>query len=342
MSYNRNTSLLTSLSAFLLFCFSALLLFCFSALLLSPFLLFAQQPYIDIDESTQNRIMAGPVQSCDFYAGMNRNHFSITENEKYIPAYGLYSNQWDTLFIRSEKMEIPFFDNQLKILLVQEGNTPFAFPISGVVSTGYIKTKLKQHAGMDFAVQKKEPVVACFDGVVRIAKKYEEYGNTVVIRHYNGLETVYALLDNVAVNTGQKVNAGELIGYVALSNESKKIALHFETRFLNEFFNPEKIINFSERKMQNNLITLSPNDFIFTPVIKPNPPVIQEEEKTEKKSSVEPSIDTQKNTPVYHIVEKGETIFRICTKYNITEEQLRALNQIKGNNIMLGQKLRVK
>jgi len=315
--------------------------------LLSPFLLFAQQPTIDIDENAQNRIMTAPVLECDFYKHINLNSNRIIDKNKQIPAYGLYNALWDTLYIRSAKMEIPFFDNQLKIILVQEENTPFAFPISGAVSTGYVKIKGKQHAGVDFQVQKKEPVVACFDGVVRIAKKYAEYGNTVVIRHYNGLETVYALLENVCVTTEQKVQAGELIGYVGITNSNKKNALHFETRFFNEFFNPEKVINFADRKLHNNLLTLSPTDFMPVPLTKPHPPVIQEQLKQEQPKQEQPSsqqqlLNTPASVPVFHTVERGETIFRICTKYNITEQQLRSLNNIKGDHIELGQKLRVK
>ena len=230
---------------------------------------FSQQILIDIDESTQNRIMTAPVHSCDFYTGIKHNINPIVEKNKQIPAYGLYENQWDTLYLRSQKIEIPFLENQLKIILVQDDNTPFTFPVSGVISTGYVKIKGKQHAGVDFQVQKREPVVACFDGVVRIAKKFEEYGNTVVLRHYNGLETVYALLDEVCVGTEQKVKAGANIGYVGTKNPNNKNALHFETRFFNEFFNPEKVINFSDRKLQNNMLTITPEDFIPVPIVAP-------------------------------------------------------------------------
>jgi murein DD-endopeptidase MepM/ murein hydrolase activator NlpD len=298
----------------------------------------AQPINIDIDENAQNRIMATEVRICDFDSHLNIAQSTLIVNNKQIPAFGLYQNLWDTLYIRSEKIEIPFFDNQLKIILVQEGNTPFAFPVSGTVSTGYIKNKGKQHAGVDFMVTKNEPVVACFDGVVRIANKFDEYGNTVVLRHYNGLETLYAMLENVCVVSGQKLNAGELLGHVTLPTQNQKNALHFETRFLNEFFNPEKIINFSERKLQNNLLLLTPADFLSIPVVLPNPAEKQIETKTDDK--IQPMIED--STPVYHTVQTGDTIFRICAKYKITEEQLRSLNQIKGNNIMIGQKLRVK
>jgi murein DD-endopeptidase MepM/ murein hydrolase activator NlpD len=309
-------------------------------LLLFPFTFYAQQPIIDIDENAQNRVMNGVIQNCDFVASINRNTIKIIETHNQIPAFGLYQNQWDTLFIRNEKIEIPFFDDQIKIILIQDGNTPFTFPISSVVSTGYVKSRGKQHTGVDFAVLKKEPVVASFDGVVRVAKKYEEYGNTVVIRHYNGLETLYALLDQVNVITGQKVNAGELIGYVGASSD-KKSALHFETRFFNELFNPEKMINFSERKLQNNMLTLTPKDFISVPVISVKPAVKQEEVTTDNLSSALHKEDSVPTKPVYHIVKQGETIFRICAKYNMSPEQLKTLNHIKNDKIEVGQKLKI-
>ena len=302
------------------------------------FSLFAQQSNIDIDENAQNRIMATEVERCDYYIHLNVNNLPIINNTRQIPAYALYQNLWDTLYIRSEMIKIPFFDNQLKIILVQEGNNPFAFPTSGDISTGFIKNKGKQHAGVDFSVQKREPVVACFDGVVRIVKKFDEYGNTVVIRHYNGLETLYALLDEVCVLTEQTVKAGDLIGYVGTSSSNRKNALHFETRFFNEFFNPEKLINFLERKLQSNLLTLTPNDFIEVPP----PPHKPTKKPVEIKSDSPQPQDKPTTSSQFHKVGKGETINRICLKYNITEKQLRSLNDIKGDHIEIGQKLRVK
>jgi murein DD-endopeptidase MepM/ murein hydrolase activator NlpD len=155
------------------------------------------------------------------------------------------------------------------------------------------------------------------------------------------LETLYALLDHVCVVTEQKVNAGELIGYISNSETNIKTALHFEIRFLNEFFNPEKVISFSERKLKNNMLTLTPNDFMYVPVIKPNPTEKPEEIKPGDNSSQEQLLNTPKSIPVFHTVEKGETIFKICAKYNITDKQLRSLNDIKGDHIEVGQRLRI-
>ena len=295
--------------------------------------------------------MAAQVQSCDYYPNFNANHTSIIKNNNQIPAFSLYQNQWDTLFIRSEMIEIPFFNNQLKIILVQDENNSFAFPTAGNLATGFIKNKGKQHTGVDFSVLKREPVVTCFDGVVRVVKKFKEYGNTVVIRHYNGLETLYALLDHVNVVTEQKVNAGDLIGYISNSTPNKKNALHFEIRLLNEFFNPEKMIDFSERKLKNNMLILTPNDFIAVPVVVSKPMVKEKGEGEQGESRgdlygrpTEPegeAKDPSTTSPVYHTVQKGETIYRICTKYNLSEQQLRSLNNINGDKIEIGQILRI-
>jgi LysM repeat protein len=144
------------------------------------------------------------------------------------------------------------------------------------------------------------------------------------------------------VITNQKVNAGEVIGFVNNADPTKKNALHFETRFLNEFFNPEKMINLTERKLQSNMLTLTPNDFTSVPVIKPTPFEKQIETTTDNHSSQEELLNIPKSLPVFHTVEKGETIYKICTKYNITEQQLRSLNNIKSDHIEIGQKLRIK
>jgi LysM repeat protein len=84
-------------------------------------------------------------------------------------------------------------------------------------------------------------------------------------------------------------------------------------------------------------LILTPKDFVSVPVVAPKPIVKQEEAK-----QPETIVENISKNPEYHIVVKGETIYRICAKYDITEEQLRMLNKIQGNNVMVGQKLRIR
>ena len=138
---------------------------------------------------------------------------SISESYE-IPAYSLYQRYWDTANLRSQLLEIPFSNDRLMLMLVQDANNPFVMPCQfDRVRTAYGETKNGNfHPGIDLKTEPQTLVKSCFDGVVRMAKYYGDYGITVVVRHYNGLETVYAHLDKVSVKPNQIVKAGQVIG----------------------------------------------------------------------------------------------------------------------------------
>jgi len=285
--------------------------------LLFPFLFifmstFGQAIFVDIDENSQQNVQTDVIDyNIDDYH-IDFSTASFITNTFQIPAYGLYDNSWDTIHIRPVVLTIPFYDDAIKIPLIQEKNNPFAFPCSGVPVLGYGgMNRGKFHTGIDFKVNKNDPVVACFDGVVRIAHFYGDYGNVVVIRHYNGLETVYAHLDKFAVKTGQIVSAGDLIGSAGETGNCQTPLLHFKVRFLNEYFNPEKLLDNQTRRLKENFLILKPQDFTST---------------------------------FYHTVQKGETLNKIARQYDVSVQELIKLNGLKsdGSNIYEGQKSRIK
>ena len=185
-----------------------------------------------------------------------------------IPAYGLYLQYWDTLNIRSKMLEIPFSNDRLMLMLVQDANNPFVMPCQfDKIRTPYGETKNGSfHPGIDLKTEPQTLVKSCFDGVVRMAKNYGDYGVTVVVRHYNGLETVYAHLDKVSVKPNQIVKAGQVIGQTGTSGNTKECILHFETRFMNEYFNPELVIDFEEEDVLQNNMALMSRDFNIIPL----------------------------------------------------------------------------
>ena len=99
-----------------------------------------------------------------------------------------------------------------------------------------------------------------------MACNYGDYGTTVVVRHYNGLETVYAHLDKVSVQPNQIVKAGQVIGQTGTSGNTKECILHFETRFMNEYFDPELVIDFDEEDVLQNNMALMSRDFNILPL----------------------------------------------------------------------------
>jgi LysM repeat protein len=192
---------------------------------------------------------------------------SISETYE-IPAYSLYQNYWDTTHLRSTILEIPFSNDRLMLMLVQDANNPFVMPCQfEKMRTAYGETKNGGfHPGIDLKTEPQTLVKSCFDGVVRMANSYGDYGITVVVRHYNGLETVYAHLDKVCVKPNQIVKAGQVIGQTGTSGNTKECILHFETRFLNEYFDPELVIDFEEEDMLQNNMALMSRDFNILPL----------------------------------------------------------------------------
>jgi murein DD-endopeptidase MepM/ murein hydrolase activator NlpD len=93
------------------------------------------------------------------------------------------------------------------------------------------------HKGLDIGMKRGTKLYSCFDGIVRYAKFNKGgYGNLIIIRHYNGLETYYAHLDFINVKPNQKVSAGELIGLSGTAGTGPH--LHFEVRIFGNAFNP--------------------------------------------------------------------------------------------------------
>jgi LysM repeat protein len=332
---------------------------------------------LDVTLYSQNIALANPQGNKQEIQRQTAAYPYISESYE-IPAYGLYQKYWDTLNIRSKMLEIPFSNDRLMLMLVQDANNPFVMPCQfEKIRTTYGETKNGSfHPGIDLKTEPQTLVKSCFDGVVRMATYYGDYGLMVVVRHYNGLETVYAHLDKLCVSPHQIVKAGQVIGQTGTTGNTKECLLHFETRFMNEHFDPELVIDFEEEDVLQNNMALMSRDFNIIPLEEvgnwkpstPQPsttastvkPTVAQESKQEKqdqpkveepkKESVAPTASetvttptTQGTEPVYHTVKAGENLYRISVKYNTTVDNILKLNNLKNaDRIVEGQKLRVK
>lgn len=274
----------------------------------------AQNP--DITPYSQNIALADSLSVPKEVVVQLTAYPSISERYE-IPAYSLYQQHWDTNHLRSRMLEIPFSNDRLMLMLVQDANNPFVMPCQfDKVKLAYGETKNGGfHPGIDLKTEPQTLVKSCFDGVVRMARDYGDYGTTVVVRHYNGLETVYAHLDKLCVKPNQIVKAGQVIGQTGTTGNAKECILHFETRFLNEYFDPELVIDFEDELdvLQNNMALMS-RDFNILPLNEvgdwkpaapkpetPAPAVKPEQEKEERPAAepqpAEPSVDPDTQAP---------------------------------------------
>ncbi len=294
---------------------------------------------LDITEYSQNLALkdttSAPYDSALFTGSA---YPSITETYQ-IPAYSLYQQYWDVNHLRSQALDIPFANDRLMLLLVQEGNHNFVFPCNfdEITNTYGETSKGDFHPGVDLSLEYETLVKSCFDGVVRMAKPYGDYGLLVVIRHYNGLETVYAHLDKVCVKPGQIVNAGDVIGQAGKSENAKQQALHFETRFMNEHFDPTLLIDFDYGQLIKNSISLSSGDF------RPIDTAQMSRAGTPAPAKTPKVTPPNSSNSEYHVVQKGETLYRISTLYHTSVDRILQLNHLDNpDKISEGQRLRVK
>jgi len=94
---------------------------------------------------------------------------------------------------------------------------------------------------------------SAFDGIVRLAKPYYAYGNVIVVRHYNGLETVYSHNSKNLVKPGDYVKAGQPIALTGRTGRATTEHLHFEVRVNGQHFNPNLVFDLQERKLNRTL-----------------------------------------------------------------------------------------
>lgn len=242
------------------------------------------------------------------------------------PAFDLYCS-WDTLNIHYAKFDITTLKDSIhEVSLFDENSCGYVHPFSGKVTSKFGPRKKRFHYGVDIDLETGDAVNAAFDGKIRIAKKSKSYGNVIVIRHSNGLETYYAHLSKSNVVVGQEVFAGEVIGLGGNTGKSRGSHLHFEVRYLGQPINPTEIISFDDQKLVSNTLCLSKETFGYI---------------AEAKKAAAKTYASSKSKKI-HVVKKGDTLSGIAKRYGTTTSKLCKKNGIKSTSTLrLGQKIRL-
>ena len=223
--------------------------------------------------------------------------------------YGEWTNEWVNPF-RGKKVDMP--DS-----CVIDCST-FVLPMDSMtrVTSKYGPRRRRMHKGIDLKVQIGDTIRAAFDGKVRI-KNFERrgYGYYLVIRHPNGLETVYGHLSKFLVGVNDIVRAGDPIALGGNTGRSTGSHLHFETRFLGQAINPADIIDF-ENSIPHQ------DQYVFRNV---------------KINGRKSNIYTSSNSRV----KSGDTLGKIARIYGTTVNELCRLNGLKSTSMLrIGQSIR--
>lgn len=243
----------------------------------------------------------------------------LDEEALMFPADELYGSHWENKWVDPFRsgVRVTFPDS------CEIDCSTFTIPIDSQikVTSKYGPRRRRMHRGIDLKVQIGDTIRAAFDGKVRI-KSFERrgYGYYLVVRHPNGLETVYGHLSKFIVDENDIVRAGQPIALGGNTGRSTGSHLHFETRFLGQAINPADIIDFVNGVPHQDM-------YVFRNV-----------KINGRKSNIYTSTNDQL---VYHKVKSGDSLGKIARKYGTTVNELCRLNGIKSTTVLrIGQSLR--
>ena len=186
---------------------------------------------------------------------------------------------------------------------------------------GYRPRRRRVHYGLDVKVQTGDTIYAAFDGKVRISSYQRRgYGNFVVIRHNNGIETLYGHLSKKFVVANQNVKSGDPIGLGGNTGRSSGSHLHFETILMGKAINPAFLFDFVKQ-------TVTGDSYLYR---KPGSKYVENGK-----------VKTAGPEPKYHKVKRGDTVSKIAHKHGVSQKTIYKLNGINSRTVLrLGMTLR--
>ncbi len=226
----------------------------------------------------------------------------------------------------------------------------FTIPFDGYMTSHFGKRYNEWHPGVDIGLRVGDSVRVAWDGVVRYAMMNRGgYGNLIIVRHRNGLETYYAHLSRIKVISGQRVSAGQVIGLGGNTGYSFGPHLHFEICFYDVCIDPEFLVDFMDKRIINSKILIS-SGFINGQSPKILTGISDDEFESIEfvaGSSLPLAGKLESKTPYnmrrYYIVKKGDCLNKIADSNNTTIQKLCKLNKIYDLKwLIVGQRLRIR
>ena len=195
----------------------------------------------------------------------------------------------------------------------------FTLPHPGYITSPYGWRRNRMHKGTDLKVQVGDSIRSAWPGQVRIVGwDPRGYGYFVVVRHPNGLETVYGHLSRPMVDEYEMVPSGYVLGLGGNTGRSTGSHLHFEIRYLGEAMDPAGVINFGTGQLKY------PDEYVIG---------------IKAMKQARAAAAARK----YHTVRSGDTLSGIAKKYGTTVKKLCQLNKIRESSVIrIGQKIRVR
>lgn len=259
----------------------------------------------------------------------NNNNINIGGEDYATPEEAEEFEVYDELFLFNELNAGETFDpekmtDSIPVYLISPWSNCYTFPLAqSKINSDFGWRRSRFHSGIDLDLEIGDAVVASFDGIVKKADYTSGYGNLVVVKHFNGLETYYAHLSKLMVKEGDTLTAGEELGLGGSTGRSTGPHLHYEIRYRGAAIDPKNIVNFKDENIKSDLFYL-------------------------KKEHFRPAVSKTTSTTTvagkkYYTIRKGDTLGKIASRNGTTVSKICKLNGISSKKLLKpGQKLRIK
>lgn len=242
----------------------------------------------------------------------------------------LYKNIWNTTQIKYPVNTLPGKSDTIIINLVGNNNAKFVLPIKGPIISKYGPRHGRMHTGTDIRLNSGDTVRCAFDGKVRLARRFSGYGNLVLVRHSNGLETIYGHLKAISVKVNDSIKAGDLIGLGGRTGRATCNHLHFETRLFGQPFDSNKYIDFETGNLRSDKVYYA------------NKRAEIDLHNFKKKPLPSDGAELTAGGATRHVIRKGDNLSTIARRYHTSVRKICAANKITAQTTLkIGRVLRI-
>lgn len=242
----------------------------------------------------------------------------------------LYKNNWSSTQIKYPANTLPPKTDTITINISGLNKMKFVAPIKGPILSKFGPRHGRMHTGTDIKLNSGDTVRCAFDGKVRLAKRFSGYGNLVLVRHNNGLETIYGHLKAIKVKVNDSIRAGDLIGLGGRTGRATCNHLHFETRLFGQAFDSNKYIDFDTFTLKADKIYYANKRFEVDMA------------NFKKKPSPSDGLDYALEGSKRHVIRKGDNLSSIARRYHTSVRKICAANKITAQTTLkIGRVLRI-
>ena len=266
------------------------------------------------------------------------NTWQYYKTPEFMQARDIFNRHWDETVSNPYKMsqeDLPYSWAVWLVDSLDQYHCPFQGDVHPRGKFG--PRRGRRHQGVDLPLKTGDPIYATFTGKVRMSRYMGGFGNLIIIRHENGLETFYAHLSKRNVEEGDWVNAGDIIGLGGSTGRSTGPHLHFETRYNGFAFDPQWLIDFKTGELRHRLFLLKKRYFNIYSNYEQD---FEDEWKNEEEDRKE---DAERAAMRWYTIKSGDTLGRIAINNGTTISELCRLNGItRTTTLRIGRRIRVR